>query len=176
MPASVSSRCRRLATTRTAPNRRCRSATPRSSVRTSSTRRAFSSCATATIRIPLSFDPTLVVQGAFTGGGSSQGISIGNQDHYELQNYTSIAHGKHFIKFGGRLRGTQYSSTQKCRIQWRLQLRIAECVPDHGEWDCRGTDSSADPRYGRRSQPVLAGCRRAVVRRLDARHRAVRRG
>ena len=61
---------------------------------------------------PLSFDPTLVVQGAFTGGGSSQGISIGNQDHYELQNYTSIAHGKHFIKFGGRLRGTQYSSTQ----------------------------------------------------------------
>jgi hypothetical protein len=60
---------------------------------------------------PLNFDPTLVVQGAFTGGGSSQGISIGNQDHYELQNYTSIAHGKHFIKFGGRLRGTQYSST-----------------------------------------------------------------
>ncbi len=61
---------------------------------------------------PLSFDPTIIVQGNFTGGGSSAGISIGNQDHYELQNYTSIAHGKHFIKFGGRLRGTQYSSTQ----------------------------------------------------------------
>jgi hypothetical protein len=62
--------------------------------------------------LPLSTDPTLVVQGAFTGGGSSQGYSIGNQDHYELQNYTSITHGKHFIKFGGRLRGTVYSSEQ----------------------------------------------------------------
>ncbi len=61
---------------------------------------------------PLSFEPTVIVQGAFTGGGSSQGISIGNQDHYELQNYTSISHGAHFIKFGGRLRGTLYSSTQ----------------------------------------------------------------
>ena len=61
---------------------------------------------------PLSFDPTIIVQGNFTGGGSSAGISIGNQNHYELQNYTSIAHGKHFIKFGGRLRDTQYSSTQ----------------------------------------------------------------
>jgi hypothetical protein len=61
---------------------------------------------------PLSFDPTIIVQGEFTGGGSSAGISIGNQNHYELQNYTSITHGKHFIKFGGRLRDTQYSSTQ----------------------------------------------------------------
>ena len=61
---------------------------------------------------PLSTEPTIVVQGAFTDGGSSQGTSIGNQDHYELQNLTTIAKGKHFFKFGGRLRGTQYSSTQ----------------------------------------------------------------
>ncbi len=61
---------------------------------------------------PLSTDPTLVVQGAFTSGGSSQGTVVSNQDHYELQNFTSIAHGKHFIKFGGRLRGTQFSSEQ----------------------------------------------------------------
>jgi Carboxypeptidase regulatory-like domain len=63
-------------------------------------------------QLPLSTDPTLIVQGAFTGGGSSQGTVVSNQDHYELQNYTSIAHGKHFIKFGGRLRGTLYSSSQ----------------------------------------------------------------
>jgi hypothetical protein len=63
-------------------------------------------------QLPISTDPTLVVQGAFTGGGSSQGYVTGNQDHYELQNYTSITHGKHFIKFGGRLRGTVYSSNQ----------------------------------------------------------------
>jgi Carboxypeptidase regulatory-like domain len=61
---------------------------------------------------PLSLDPALVVTGAFTGGGSSLGTSIGNQDHYELQNFTSIAKGKHFIKFGGRLRGTLYSSNE----------------------------------------------------------------
>ncbi len=63
-------------------------------------------------QLPLSTDPTLIVQGAFTGGGSSSGMVIGNQDHYELQNYTSIAHKTHFIKFGGRLRGTLYSSSQ----------------------------------------------------------------
>ncbi len=61
---------------------------------------------------PLSTDPTLVVQGAFTGGGSPSGTVVSNQDHYELQNYTSIAHGHHFIKFGGRLRDTLYSSNQ----------------------------------------------------------------
>jgi Carboxypeptidase regulatory-like domain len=63
-------------------------------------------------QIPLSTEPTLVVQGAFTGGGSSAGTVTSNQDHYELQNYTSIAHGHHFIKFGGRLRDTLYSSNQ----------------------------------------------------------------
>jgi hypothetical protein len=63
-------------------------------------------------QLPLSFAPSLTVQGAFTGGGSSQGTVNTNQDHYELQNFTSIAHGKHFIKFGGRLRGTLFSSEQ----------------------------------------------------------------
>ncbi len=63
-------------------------------------------------QFPLSTAPTLVVQGAFTGGGSPSGTVVSNQDHYELQNYTSIAHGHHFIKFGGRLRDTLYSSDQ----------------------------------------------------------------
>jgi len=63
-------------------------------------------------QVPLSTDPTLVVQGAFTGGGSPSGTVVSNQDHYELQNYTSIAHGHHFIKFGGRLRATLYSSNE----------------------------------------------------------------
>src|ERR1035438_7686794 len=35
---------------------------------------------------------------------SGTGQSYSNEDHYELQNFTSIAHGKHFLKFGGRLR------------------------------------------------------------------------
>jgi hypothetical protein len=51
------------------------------------------------------------VLGAFTGGGSSEGTQVDHQDHYELQNYTSIAQGKHFIKFGGRLRATHELNT-----------------------------------------------------------------
>src|SRR5271155_1987744 len=50
------------------------------------------------------FSPTISVLGAFTGGGNQIGNSSDTQNHYELQNYTSIVHGKHLIKFGGRLR------------------------------------------------------------------------
>ncbi len=54
-----------------------------------------------------SSQPTISVLGAFTGGGNPLQNVIDNQDHYELQNFTSIAHKKHFIKFGGRLRATR---------------------------------------------------------------------
>jgi hypothetical protein len=47
--------------------------------------------------------PSVNVLGAFTGGGNGT-ISNDSQDHYELQNYTSVIHGSHTIKFGGRLR------------------------------------------------------------------------
>ena len=60
---------------------------------------------------PLSTLPTINVQGAFTGGGSSGGTETDHVDHYELQNYTSIAAGKHFLKFGGRLRTIHEAST-----------------------------------------------------------------
>jgi Carboxypeptidase regulatory-like domain len=53
--------------------------------------------------------PTIGVPGAFTTGGNSQGTIIDNQDSYEFQNYTSLIHGVHFIKFGGRLRDTRDS-------------------------------------------------------------------
>ena len=36
--------------------------------------------------------------------GSSFPYQYTNQDNFELQNYTSISHGTHFIKFGARLR------------------------------------------------------------------------
>ncbi len=67
-------------------------------------------------QIPFSDQPTLNVLGAFNGGGSPEGTVVSNQDHYELQNYTSIAHGRHFIKFGGRLRGTLYSSNENANF------------------------------------------------------------
>ncbi len=53
---------------------------------------------------PLSADPSINVIGNFDGGGSSGGRQTDHTDNYELQNYTSLALGKHFVKFGGRLR------------------------------------------------------------------------
>jgi hypothetical protein len=56
------------------------------------------------------FSPTINVIGAFTGGGNQIGNGSDSQNHYELQNYTSIVHGNHLIKFGGRLRASTDSS------------------------------------------------------------------
>jgi hypothetical protein len=64
-----------------------------------------------THQLPFSTGISLQVQGAFTGGGSSGGDSRTTQNNYELQNYTSIAHGNHFIKFGGRFRGITTSNS-----------------------------------------------------------------
>src|ERR1022692_3525897 len=53
---------------------------------------------------PLNTTVGINVLGDFTRGGSSSGNQTDHQDHYELQNYTSISQGKNFVKFGGRLR------------------------------------------------------------------------
>ncbi|HMD30956.1 MAG TPA: hypothetical protein VKG84_03525, partial [Candidatus Acidoferrales bacterium] len=53
---------------------------------------------------PFSTAPTIIVPGAFVMGGSSAGLIGQTTNHYELQNYTQIAAGKHTIKFGVRLR------------------------------------------------------------------------
>ena len=52
----------------------------------------------------ISSDPTINVRGAFGGGGNNQGTIIGHENHYEFQNYTSMIHGNHNVKFGGRVR------------------------------------------------------------------------
>lgn len=52
----------------------------------------------------LSTDPTINVRGAFGGGGNNQGTIIDHQDHYEVQNYTSVIHANHTTKFGARVR------------------------------------------------------------------------
>ena len=55
--------------------------------------------------------PTVNVQGAFTNGGSNSG-NIGDiQNHFEVQNYTSIQLQKNFVRFGGRLRTTSDNNT-----------------------------------------------------------------
>jgi hypothetical protein len=53
---------------------------------------------------PLSTALGINVPGNFIGGGNSSGAQTDHADHYEMQNYTSVSQGKHFVKFGGRLR------------------------------------------------------------------------
>jgi hypothetical protein len=56
-------------------------------------------------QLPISTAQTIEVQGAFTSGENSQGLVRSTEDSYEFQNYTSITHHNHLIKFGARLRG-----------------------------------------------------------------------
>jgi hypothetical protein len=58
---------------------------------------------TTDIQTPVTTTPTIQIQGAFTSGGNVQGMLNDTLDRYELQNYTSMALGKHFVKFGARL-------------------------------------------------------------------------
>jgi len=60
-------------------------------------------------QIPVGAGPTIEVQGAFTSGENSEGLVRTSEDSYELQNYTSITHGNHLVKFGARLRGIRSS-------------------------------------------------------------------
>jgi len=53
---------------------------------------------------PVNSDPTLIVSGNFTGGGAAAQFSHDHQDHFELQNYTTMSLGRHALKFGGWLR------------------------------------------------------------------------
>ncbi len=57
-----------------------------------------------TNQTPASMLPAVNVLGAFTGGGNFQQTSLDTENHYELQNLTTMSFGKHQVVFGGRLR------------------------------------------------------------------------
>lgn len=56
---------------------------------------------------PLSTLPFVVVSGQFSSGGATNQGNSDHQDHFEVQNYTSLQLKKNFIRFGGRLRTTR---------------------------------------------------------------------
>jgi len=56
---------------------------------------------------PIDGNPTVNVFGSFVGGGSGSGVQDDLQNRYEVQNYTSLIHGNHILKFGGRIRATR---------------------------------------------------------------------
>jgi hypothetical protein len=85
-------------------------------------------------QIAQTFAPTLSVQGAFTGGGNSQGVTHDNQDHYELQNYLQIEEGKHDLNLGGRLRALRDSnySTANFNGQYTFASLTAYQITEQG--------------------------------------------
>lgn len=56
---------------------------------------------------PVDTNPATSVLGDFDGGGNGEGTFHDVQDNYEVQNYTSLIHGNHTMKFGGRLRANR---------------------------------------------------------------------
>lgn len=62
---------------------------------------------------PQNTSPTISVQGAFVGGGYPSGKLSDTLDRYELQNFTSMNIGKHFLKFGARLRVNRDANEQQ---------------------------------------------------------------
>ena len=56
---------------------------------------------------PIDKNPAVTVLGNFAGGGSAAGTQNDRQNNYEFQNYTSLIHGNHSLKFGARVRATQ---------------------------------------------------------------------
>ncbi len=48
--------------------------------------------------------PVIQVLAAFNGGAATLGHGMDVQNNYEFQNYTSVLRGKHFLRFGARLR------------------------------------------------------------------------
>jgi Carboxypeptidase regulatory-like domain len=83
-----------------------------------------------------STDPTVTVQGAFTGGGSNIGTVRDSQDRFEFENYTTRAQGAHSLKFGGRFRLTRdatYSNSgfNGNYIYSSLTAPSSAAAPDH---------------------------------------------
>ena len=64
---------------------------------------------------PQDTNPAVSVLGNFLGGGNSEGTLNDTENNYEIQNYTSLIHGNHTVKFGARIRATHeadYSTSQ----------------------------------------------------------------
>jgi len=118
----------------------------------------------ATNQTVLNTTPTVSVGGAFTGGGNYQGNLLQTTDGYEIQNYTSVAKGKHFIKFGVRTR-LDRDSTEKFtgfngsfKFNSLTSYQITEQDLQAGDTpvqiraDCRGVDPAGNPICGGASQ------------------------
>ena len=112
-------------------------------------------------QLALNTQPTLNVLGSFGGGGNNQGQILDHQDHYELQNYTSVIRGNHTIKFGARLRGIRDANSSTSGFNGTFTFSslldtAAEisCVPAPGEKPCPVSYAHAIQNSGNISTPI----------------------
>src|SRR6266403_960181 len=90
-------------------------------------------------RTPQNTAPTVSAQGAFADGGNGGGVSSDTLDRYELQNYTSMTHGKHFLKFGARLRATRDSNDSRSGYNGNFNFGLRQdptCPPNSTPETC----------------------------------------
>ena len=109
----------------------------------------------------LNTQPTLNVLGSFDGGGNNQGTILDHQDHYELQNYTSIIHGNHTVKFGARLRGIRDANSQTSGFNGEFTFSSLlnptggnSCVPTLGQAPCPISYETAIQNAGNTTVPI----------------------
>ena len=57
--------------------------------------------------------PTINVSESFVGGGPTVGVGFNNTNNVEVQNYTSMTHGPHTLRFGGRLRSSSLANSSQ---------------------------------------------------------------
>jgi hypothetical protein len=112
-------------------------------------------------QLALNTQPTVNVLGSFDGGGNSQGNILGHQDHYELQNYTSIIHGNHTVKFGARLRGIRDANTSTSGFNGTFTFssllttpQETACVPTPGQAPCPISYETAIQNAGSLATPI----------------------
>ena len=112
-------------------------------------------------QIAQSTQPTINVLGSFDGGGNNQQNILDHQDHYELQNYTSIIHGNHTVKFGARLRGIRDANSQTSGFNGEFTFssllpdaQETGCVPTPGQAPCPISYATAIQNTGNTTVPI----------------------
>ncbi len=129
----------------------------------------------------LNATPTLNVIGSFDSGGNNQQSILDHADHYELQNYTSVVHGTHTIKFGGRFRGIRDANSQTSGFNGSFTFSSlldnpaqAPCTPVAGQSPCPISYAHAIANLGSLATPIAtqltytSGVPALVVGNFDA--------
>jgi Carboxypeptidase regulatory-like domain/TonB dependent receptor len=93
----------------------------------------------------ISTDPTINVRGAFGGGGNNQGTIVDHTDNYEFQNYTSLIHGNHTLKFGARVRSLRDANYSTSSFNGTFTFSsLGSSTDDRTDLNCH---TPGDPNY-----------------------------